>query len=51
MDASYIKGDQKVKSGTGSKSPYTTTEYGAFTTLAVILFLSILFTVTKVQGQ
>jgi len=45
MDAGYDKGMKDVQSKTtGTTSPYTTTEYGAFMTIAVIIFLAFIFT-------
>jgi len=45
MDASYNKGLLNMDTNSKEhKSPYTTTEYGAFTVLVVILILAFLFT-------
>jgi len=45
MDASYNKGLQKVNTGNkGETSPYTSSEYGAFTVLTILIFLTIIFT-------
>jgi len=46
LDYGYEKGMKEAKSEDhSSTSPYTTTEYGAFMTFTVIIFLAFIFTV------